>query len=142
MLCFLGDRRQRQGHDGAAMRFEERELKPFAEPVSAADLKEGSIYFALNYVDEAMLIPTLETVVFIGRDLEPGDSGQVYFQDIASYRRGAHLDRPSKNNPARFYAGSEHEMGHIFDYEHALKQLMACSLRRRKSARQGGEPLV
>ena len=64
------------------------ELKESAEPVSAGDLREGEVYFAINYVDDDMLIPVMETVVFIGRNLEPGDVGQVYFQDVQSYQEG------------------------------------------------------
>ena len=68
------------------MYFEGRELKEYAEPVSATELREGDVYFALNYVDCDLLVPVVETVVFIGRDLEPDDVGQVYIQDVESYR--------------------------------------------------------
>jgi hypothetical protein len=68
--------------------FEGRELKEYAEPVLANELREGEIYFSVNYVDDDMLIPVMETVVFIGRNLEPGDVGQVYFQDVESHREG------------------------------------------------------
>ena len=33
------------------MHFEGRELKPYAEPVSKSELREGETYFAVNYVD-------------------------------------------------------------------------------------------
>ena len=33
------------------MRFAERELKPHAEPVTVADLKVGTVYFAVNFLD-------------------------------------------------------------------------------------------
>lgn len=113
------------------MRFEERELPPHAEPITAANLKEGAVYFSVNYIDDKMLIPTVETLVFIGRDLEPGDSGQVYFQDIDSYQRGVRYDLASENDLARFSTGSENEINHLFEYELALEELMRCSLRRR-----------
>jgi len=113
------------------MRFEERELKPYAEPISAADLKEGSIYFAVTYADDEMLIPTMETIVFIGRNLDPVDDGRVYFQDINSYRRGVRYETATDDDYAHFSSGSEAEVKHIFAYEHALEALMACSLRRR-----------
>lgn len=119
------------------MRFETRELKPYAEPVSLSQLKKGSVYFALNYIDEAMLIPTMETVIYIGRDLEPGDSGQVYFQNIASYKRGVRYNKPRKHDAARFYIGSDREINHIFEYEKALEQLMACLLRRQTADKVG-----
>jgi hypothetical protein len=114
------------------MYFEGRELPDHAEPISANDLQEGKVYFAVNYVDDEMLIPVMETIVFIGRNLEEGDEGQVYFQDIESHRAGVSYDWESDDGPAKFQCGSEHELNHIFDYEHALEVLMRCSLRRAK----------
>lgn len=119
------------------MRFEERELKPYAEPVSANKLKEGSIYFFLGYVDDEMLIPGLEPVVFVGRNLDPEDEERVYFQDLDSYRRGVRYDSATKGDDATFYTGSENEEGHVFEYERALDQLMLCSLKRRKALGTG-----
>ena len=116
------------------MRFEERELKPYAEPISASELKEGSVYFSVTFIDDDMLIPLIETLVFIGRDLEPGDSGQVYFQDIGSHQRGVRYGKHLEGDHANFLAGSENELGHLFDYEHAFDVLMKCLLRRQKVA--------
>ena len=42
------------------MRIEERTLKPYAEPVSVERLEVGEVYFAVNFVDEEMLVPSLE----------------------------------------------------------------------------------
>ena len=115
------------------MYFEGRELKEYAEPVSASDLREGEVYFAINYVDDDMLIPVMETVVFIGRNLEPGDVGQVYFQDVQSYQEGIRYGWDKDDEWAKFKAGSENEVNHIFDYENALNALMRCSLNRRRA---------
>jgi len=112
--------------------FEGRQLTEYAEPVSSHDLREGQLYFAVNYIDDEMLIPTMETVVFIGRNLEPGDVGQVYFQDVESHREGVSFDPNTDDGAARFQCGSEDELGHIFDYEHALEELMRCSLRHKQ----------
>lgn len=109
------------------MHFEGRELKPYAEPISAADLKEGSVYFALTFVDEDMLIPTMETLVFVGRDVEPGDVARVYFRNV----RSSHSAVNSENEWD--YTASESSINHIFEFEHALDQLMACSLRRKNA---------
>jgi hypothetical protein len=114
------------------MRFEGRELKPYAEPVSAGELKEGGVFFFVNFIDEEMLLPSMEPMVFVGRDLEPGDVGQVYFQDLDSYRQGFRYDRTSEEHPTTFYTGSENELGHIFDFDRALDVLLACSLRRQR----------
>lgn len=120
------------------MRFE-REVKSYAEPVSAAELKEGSIYFFVNFIDGELLIPAMEPVVFVGRNFESGDEGRVYFQDIYSYLEGIRYDTPepvSEESSAEFHTGSEDELGHVFEYEQALDVLIACSLRRRQLMQQ------
>jgi hypothetical protein len=115
------------------MRFE-RTIKTHAEPVAKDDLKEGAIYFFVSFVDDEMLIPTMETVVFVGKDLEPDDIGRVYFQDVYSFREGITYSTPNEKNYAEFHAGSEDELGHVFEYDQALDVLIGCSLRREGSA--------
>jgi hypothetical protein len=111
--------------------FEGRSLKPYAEPVTSIDLKEGFTYFAVNFVDEDMLIPSLEPIVFVGRNLDPDDIDQVYFQDFESYRSGIRFgSREARGGGARFYVGAESETNHIFDYERALDGLLRCALKR------------
>jgi len=117
------------------MRFEGRDLKPFAEPVTVGELKEGEVYFSLNFLDSDMLLPLLEPVVFVGKNLSIDDVDELYFQDAGSYRQGLRWG-PSTGNDATFYRQSPTEIGHIFEYERALDRLMACSLRRKK-VRQG-----
>jgi len=114
------------------VKFDGRELQSYAEPVSSTELREGAVYFAVNYVDDEMLIPLMETLVFIGRNLETGDVGRVYFQDVQSYREGFRYDSDSKDELAKFETGSENEVAHIFDYERALEVLMRCSIRRKQ----------
>jgi len=115
------------------MRFEPRELKPFAEPITKDELKEGSIYFFIEYIGEDMLIPSMETVVFIGRNLEADDVGRVYFQDIESYQEGVRYDSAtdSPSPLTRFYECSDREVNHVFDFDHALEELMRCALNRK-----------
>jgi len=43
------------------MRFE-REAPAFAEPISAAELKVGSVYFAVQYFDDDLLTPGMEAL--------------------------------------------------------------------------------
>jgi hypothetical protein len=114
--------------------FEEREIKPYAEPVSAAELKVGEVYFFLNYVDH-LITPTMETVVFIGRNLEEGDVGILYFQDVRSYRQGVSYESTTEgDSEATIHAALESQTGHIFEYEQALDGLLGCWLRRRKAS--------
>ena len=118
------------------MRFEERELKPYAEPVTAGELLEGEVYFSVNFFDDDMLIPEVRPLVFAGRNLEPDDVGTVYFQDVESYRHGVRYDSPKGDFEAVFESGSEREVNHLFHYERALDVLMSCALRRRKTPGQ------
>jgi hypothetical protein len=111
------------------MGFEERELKPYAEPVPAEELKNGETYFAVLFLDDDGLVPTLEPLVFIGKDLDPGDEGKLYFQDYDSYRGGVRFGTATPDDEVIFHTGREK---HVFDYERALDVLMACALRRRK----------
>ena len=110
------------------MRFEERELKPYAEPVLPDQLQEGKVYFSVIFLDEDMLIPNLEPRVFVGSKTE-SEGNKLYFQDFHSYQRGIRFESPDADDEATFVTGAGR---HIFEYERALDVLMACALRRRK----------
>lgn len=113
------------------MQFEEHDLKSYAEPVSASLLNVGEAYFSVQYVDEQMLIPIVETWIFAGRKLSPEDSeNHLYFQDVESYLQGIRYGSATPEN-ATFQVALEKNTNHIFDYEHALEELMRCSLRRK-----------
>jgi hypothetical protein len=116
--------------------FEGRELESYAEPITSDELREGEIYFSLTFADASLLIPTMTPVVFVGRNLETGDENQVYFQDVESHMRGVRYETATEENPAVFECGSEKETGHLFDYEHALNELLKCSFRRKKTAQK------
>jgi hypothetical protein len=66
--------------------------------------------------------------VFIGRNLEPDDENELYFQDFESYKHGIRFDSSTADDEAIFETGAEK---HIFEYERALDLLMSCALRRR-----------
>ena len=119
------------------MRFEARELKSYAEPVSADELAEGEVYFSVRYIDEEMLIPTVDTLVFIGRDLEPGDSGKLYFQDVDSYMQGVRFATASEDDGALVITESA-DKPWIFQFDRALDLLLKCSIRRKARAEVEG----
>lgn len=110
---------------------EQRELNAYPEPVSLSDLEEGSFYFVVTYADAERLIPVMDTRVFVGRNLEAGDEGKLYFQDADSYLEGLRYGSPEEDDCTIFYTDSESQLDHVFDFEHALEELMRCSLRRR-----------
>jgi len=112
------------------MHFQGKELRPDAEPLSLNQLQDGSVYFALNYDDDAGLIPVIITFVFIGTNLQDGDHGKAYFQDYYSYGEGFRYASPNKPDWATFYIRSETEVNDVFEFDQMLDELMRCSLRR------------
>ncbi len=113
------------------MRFEERELAPYALPLSSEQFKLGNVYFSVQYADEDLLVPIVETLVFVGRKLIAEDGDLFYFQDVESYGQGIRHNSVEADK-AQFQLGEEGKIHHIFEYEQALEELMKCSLRRRK----------
>jgi hypothetical protein len=112
----------------------EREVPTYAEPVSADDLKEGEIYFSLQFDDESLLLPIVETLVFTGRGKGDDGSAILCFQDLDSYRLGIERGSPEADCAA-FYALHEQNLNHIFEYDRALDRLIECSLRRQRAKR-------
>lgn len=115
------------------MRFDTRELKDYAEPVSMDSLQIGQEYFSVQYADEAMLIPVVETWVYVGTDLDKTESGLLYFQDVESYRDGVRYDS-AESEGAMFQVGEPGKINHIFEFDHALNELLKCSIRRNRSS--------
>ena len=120
------------------LHFEERTLKPYAGPLSIDDLEEGEVYFTIQFSgpDRDGLFPIVETLVFVGFNLDKEDSdGRVYFQDLESYQTGVRYGTATAEDKAIFYAQEPKHLNHIFKYEAALNELLKCSLRRRKLVR-------
>ena len=88
------------------MRFEARELKPYAEPVSANELKLGREYFSVSFVDGEWCIPIIDTLIFTGKTHE----GLLRFQDVVSYRQGVPPDEDTAEGHATFYQCTEDQM--------------------------------
>jgi len=97
-------------------------------PFCPDQLEEGRVYFAVIFLDERGLVPSMEPRVFVGAKIEP-EGNQLYFQDFASHQRGIRFESPDADEEATFVTGAGR---YIFEYEHALDVLMACALRRRK----------
>jgi hypothetical protein len=113
------------------MLFESRELKSFAEPVLAADLRAGEVYFTVQYVDDKLCVPIISPLIFLGKNLTEGDTDLLYFQDFESHAMGIRYESRTDEESVAFYGYGSHELNHIFEYERALDLLMKCSLRRR-----------
>jgi len=120
------------------MRFEARDLKPYAEPVVADDLREGEVYFSVQFVDEKMHIPIVGTWVYAGKmfDAEISED-RLIFQDVVSYGHGIRYGTDEESE-GEFQLEQQKYVNHIFEYERALEVLMNCSLRRMKGRITGG----
>lgn len=114
------------------MRFAERELKDYAEPVIPRDLRKGGVYFSVQFVDADLLVPVVEPFVFLGKD--PGGTGQghLIFQEFESYGQGIRYESAGESDRHFFRIAAPSNIKHIFEYERALDVLMTCALRRRK----------
>src|SRR5262245_55784332 len=111
------------------MRFE-REIKPYGEPVTQAELTEGEAYFFVTYADSNLFVPDVAAMVFLGRDLRPGDSGIAYFQDALSYHNGIRFGMDGFDDDAQLVPQPGDQLNHIFTYERAVDSLLDCLLRR------------
>ena len=94
----------------------------YAEPVLAAELLAGEVYFVVNSGEERLFIPFVNPLVFIGRNLEEGDTDSLYFQSFESYAAGVHLHPMVTIWPMCFTCAG---FNHIFEYGKALDRLMA-----------------
>jgi len=95
-------------------------------------LVAGETYFSVQYMDSDLLIPTIETLVFVGRNLNPRETNLLYFQDVECYLEGIKYGSSSYNDTG-FQTCPEDGTKHIFEYERALDEFMKCSLRRRSA---------
>jgi hypothetical protein len=122
------------------MKFEGRELNPYIETVAPDDLVDGHVYFSVSYADEQMLLPTILSLVFVGKNLEPGDDGEYYFQDLDSYTAGVRYGDTSEEIPASFHTGDI--VNSIQHYDQALNELLRCSIRRNDPKNQSHAALA
>ena len=114
--------------------FEGRVVRNFAEYAPSAELRVGQVYFLTNFVDQDAIIPQLKPLVFIGCDLHPGDSDDLYFQDAESYLAGVRHSSEAERESAEFHSIAAHSP-FVQTFEQALDVLLDCSLRRERARR-------
>lgn len=112
------------------LEFKKRFLEPFIEPVEASELREGVVYYTIDYSDSEMMIPHVMTVVYIGKNLDEDVEDTHHFQDFNSYDFGVTMDSNADDVPAMFIGQPEDNLNNIFIFEKVLDELMRCSIRR------------
>jgi hypothetical protein len=102
------------------------------EPVRPSDLKENWVYFLLDYIDRDFLFPNLRATLYIGRNLNKGDKGLIYFQDAKSFYSGLRYSGGGPIPGADIFTINElEEDTPLLEYEDALAQLSECAIRRK-----------
>jgi hypothetical protein len=82
----------------------------------------------LQYLDEALLIPSVQTVVYVGKNLDAKDDGVYYFQDVDSYQEiGAYPNQ--KEGTGQVLSLPEKALVNVFALDGLVRELTAASLR-------------
>jgi len=108
----------------AKVRFEGRELKEHAEPVLPDQLQEGKVYFAVIFLDEQSMAPSMEPRGFIGA-LPELEGKKLDCSRLGLLPAWDPLRVTNADEEATFVTGA---VRHILEYERALDALMACAL--------------
>jgi hypothetical protein len=115
------------------MRFEAREVKAYAEPVQAQDLRVGRIYFSVQFADDDLLVPIVEPLEFVGTNLHEADGDQLYFRPLGLPSAELAIRQANNETEQVFYRTTAAELNHVFEYERALDRLLVCAVRRSQS---------
>ena len=122
------------------MRFPARDLKGFCDYLKPADLVIGRVYFRVQFVDDASLVPELLPRVFLGRNLFPKEEGGksfLYFTEydpllppnLAEWLPTEWCKDDSSEDPT-LEREEEAEYSGLVEFDDALEQLLECALRR------------
>lgn len=112
------------------MYFEGRELTSYSQPVSHDQLIVGEVYYVVGFMDQKVVM--LEAYKFIGRNLHPEDQNRFYFQTYASYKQGLRYSTSaSDEDMLEFLCQPQDQLGMMFEFEHALNELLKFSMRTR-----------
>lgn len=112
------------------MKYRGIEIKDYAEPVRVEDLEVGEVYFSVQFLDPALRVPIVETLVFLGENLDSEHKGLFYFQQAESYERGVRFKPSNKVRINDFQVARRDGMKHIFQFDHAVDVLLICGARR------------
>lgn len=86
------------------------------------ELTEGAVYFMLEFMDDALSIPVIHTVVYVGQNLDGVDGSLYYFQDINSYQEvGAYPNH--KEGVGNVFTLPEKALVNIFVLDGLIKEL-------------------
>ena len=107
------------------MLFPTRELKPYVRPIAKNELRAGSVYYSVGYVEREMLTPNITTMVYVGTK-----DGLFSFQDIESFQDGLDHSSAGSDDRIRLYNYDSHSLASVYSFEEGLDSLLRCWSRR------------
>ena len=91
---------------------------------------KGRVYFMVSYLDEDGVVPTMETVVYLGEERQEDNEIRHIFQDYESWRDlGAYPN--NEEGTGKVFALPSSELSNILTYEGAVAELSGCIPRRK-----------
>ena len=106
------------------------------EPVAPSDLRKNHSYFMVTYVDEDMLVPIIQTLIYLGRNVTGQHPGFLCFQDAESFfDLGPYPQK--KLGSGDLYVCPDEGLSGIFTLEKALRSLSRCVDRRTRRKQKG-----
>jgi hypothetical protein len=115
-----------------ALYFERRELRPYAQSILPSQLEIGHTYYHVSFVDPDLSTPVMEPLVFVGFKRNKKENVANFQDALSFYNKTRH-----RKATRELHVFPVTDLGSIFDFESALDELLACSVRRSKS-RTGG----
>lgn len=109
------------------MFFPERQLKPYAKSVEPSKLQIGDVYYTVGFVDDQMLVPVMNSLVYIGKETEMGV--KFIFQDASSYFSGVDFKDNACVEKCDLFECSSDGLAGVYSFDEALNALLRCSLR-------------
>jgi hypothetical protein len=100
--------------------------------VDASRLVVGRMYLAISYLDDDCLVPVVESLVFLGRNVDGEDEHALYFQDAESHRE--HGAFPNvQGGDARIVVTGPTPPPNLFELDGAVDELSRCAERTRRT---------
>jgi hypothetical protein len=108
------------------------EPKATIRPVSVTDLNNSDTYLSVSYLDDQLLIPIVETIVFLGCDIFAEGGDTLYFQYAESYfEQGAFVPGVSQQREP-LLAATPDGLNNIFTVPNGSEALVLCAERWRQ----------
>lgn len=105
--------------------------RPPIRPVSVADLKKGNVYISVSYLDEQLLVPIVETLIFLDVDIFREGCDLLFFQHAESFfERGEFV--PGASDREELLVAEPDGLNNIFTVPNGSDALTLCAGRWRR----------